>query len=85
MNGYLPFTSEDLYGALREGLLDRVRDKEAHIRSQAIVALSKLCAEETADDIDDDQEVVSSVLLDALTHDPSLWVLILFIKNTSNC
>jgi len=39
------------------------------------VALCKLCAEETADDIDDDQEVVSSVLLDVLAHDPSLCVL----------
>jgi len=49
------------------------------------VALCKLCAEETADDIDDDQEVVSSVLLDALAHDPSLCVLNSFIRKSGNC
>jgi condensin complex subunit 3 len=48
-----------------------VKDKEAPVRSQAVVALSKLCAAETEEDTDEDEDSVISVLLDALAHDPS--------------
>lgn len=65
--------SDDSYQQLKDALLERVRDKEATVRMQAVVALSKL---QQADDdeaaADDEEETsVTAVLVDVLTHDPA--------------
>ncbi|KAK4702820.1 condensin complex subunit 3, partial [Phenoliferia sp. Uapishka_3] len=79
----------DSYQLLKDALLERVRDKEANVRMQAVVALSKLQGDDDADSSsssDDDSDAestpsssgdgqkVASVLADVLTHDPAAFV-----------
>ncbi|KAF9447221.1 hypothetical protein P691DRAFT_707172 [Macrolepiota fuliginosa MF-IS2] len=71
MVSHLGEIDEELYSALRNALLGRARDKEAPVRAQAVVALSKLCAAETDEDIENDEISAIDVLLEALAHDPS--------------
>jgi condensin complex subunit 3 len=52
-------------------LLGRAKDKEAPVRSQAVIALARLCAAETDEDIESDEVPAITVLLDMLAHDPS--------------
>jgi condensin complex subunit 3 len=57
-------------------LLERVRDKEATVRMQAVVALAKLQDADEPDSDDeeqDDEPSVSEVLVDVLTHDPAAY------------
>ncbi|KAG0368508.1 nuclear condensing complex subunit [Gamsiella multidivaricata] len=63
---------DDLYTQLKDSLMERVRDKEAAVRVQAVFALSKLQGggEETEDKNDDDDTVVQK-LLDLMQYDPS--------------
>lgn len=62
--------SEDLYQKLKKCLFERVRDKEAPVRIQAVTALSRL---QNADDEEDevDGRTVSEKLIDILQYDPS--------------
>lgn len=66
--------SDDTYQHLKTALLERVHDKEATVRMQAVVALAKL---QEADEPDEDEEededelTVTQVLIDVLTHDPA--------------
>ena len=49
-----------------------MRDKEAVVRMQAVVALSKLQqAEDEEDQGEDEEENVTAVLVDVMTHDPA--------------
>ncbi|KAG0297693.1 hypothetical protein BGZ98_000478 [Dissophora globulifera] len=67
---------DDLYTQLKESLLERVRDKEAAVRVQAVFALSKLQGGdeeeegETAPTVQDEDNVVMK-LVDLMQHDPS--------------
>lgn len=63
--------SEDLYLLLRETLLNRSRDKEAAVRVQAAIGLAKLQSGEDEDDLEEDEEPLSEVLLDLLRYDPA--------------
>lgn len=63
--------SDDIYVKLRKGLLDRARDKEAAVRVQAALGLSKLRDGEEEDDLQEGEESISEVILDLLRYDPA--------------
>ncbi|KAK4153740.1 hypothetical protein C8A00DRAFT_33496 [Chaetomidium leptoderma] len=68
---------DDLFQKLRSGLLKRIRDKEAMVRSQAVLGLGRLAgnqidAEPDSDDSDDDAASgLLEKLLEVLQNDPS--------------
>lgn len=64
-------SSEDLYTLLRSSLLTRINDKEAPIRVQAVIALSKLCGSEDPAEVEDGEPTAIEVLSDVLSGDPS--------------
>lgn len=71
---------DDLFQKLRHGLLRRVHDKEAMVRSQAALGLARLAynqadaeADEESDD-DGDNTGFLEKLLEVLSHDPSAEV-----------
>lgn len=59
--------SEDVYNDLRMCLLERVNDKEAPVRVQAVIALSKLCGSEDPSE----EPNITEVLVDTLSYDTS--------------
>ncbi|KAF9348848.1 hypothetical protein BGX34_002209 [Mortierella sp. NVP85] len=63
---------DDLYTELKDSLMERVRDKEAAVRTQAVFALSKLQGDE--DDEGDTEDNVVQKLVDLMQHDPSAEV-----------
>ncbi|BEI81457.1 hypothetical protein CcaverHIS002_0206170 [Cutaneotrichosporon cavernicola] len=65
---------DDQYVAIRQGLLDRARDKESAVRVQAALGLAKLQAGENVDDLEDGEESIAEVILDLLRHDPAAEV-----------
>ncbi|EAL23115.1 hypothetical protein CNBA6400 [Cryptococcus deneoformans B-3501A] len=65
---------DDLYILLRKSLLDRSRDKEASVRVQAALGLSKLQSGEEEEDLEEGQEPLVDVLLDLLRYDPAAEV-----------
>ncbi|TYJ51732.1 hypothetical protein B9479_007684 [Cryptococcus floricola] len=65
---------DDLYVLLRKSLLDRAKDKEAAVRVQATLGLSKLQSGEDEDDLEEGQEPLANVLLDLLRYDPAAEV-----------
>ncbi|KAJ6631026.1 nuclear condensing complex subunit [Mycena sp. CBHHK59/15] len=71
MVAHLGEVDEDIYVALRKALLERVYDKEAMIRVQVIIALSKLAGSEDPSELDEGEQTVLQVLLDTLISDPS--------------
>lgn len=67
---------DDLFQKLRHGLLKRIRDKEAMVRSQAVLGLGRLASnmsEATAnsDESESEDTGLQSKLLEVLQHDPS--------------
>ncbi|KAL4725583.1 chromosome condensation complex Condensin, subunit G [Fusarium chlamydosporum] len=67
---------DDLFQKLRHGLLKRIRDKEAMVRSQAVLGLGRLAGNQTegctnSDDSDDDDTGLLEKLLEVLQHDPN--------------
>ncbi|KAI1206538.1 condensin subunit Cnd3 [Annulohypoxylon truncatum] len=68
---------DDLFQKLRYGLLKRIRDKEAMVRSQAVLGLGRLAGNQVegmvnSDDSDDDAETgLLEKLLEVLQNDPS--------------
>ncbi|KAI0378759.1 condensin subunit Cnd3 [Hypomontagnella monticulosa] len=68
---------DDLFQKLRHGLLKRIRDKEAMVRSQAVLGLGRLAGNQVegmvnSDDSDDDAETgLLEKLLEVLQNDPS--------------
>ncbi|KEY67316.1 hypothetical protein S7711_04568 [Stachybotrys chartarum IBT 7711] len=71
---------DELFQKLRHGLLKRIRDKEAMVRSQAVLGLGRLAgnqADAAADSDDSDEDEDSSLLeklLEVLQNDPSAEV-----------
>ena len=66
-------SSEDLYKNLRSALLERICDKEASIRVQSVIALSKLCGSEDPTEIEEGPSAID-VVGEVLSTDPSPWV-----------
>ncbi|KAI0674717.1 nuclear condensing complex subunit [Trametes maxima] len=62
---------EDLYATLRVSLLDRLRDKEPTVRTQAVIALTKLSYSEDPSELDDGEPTIFDTLLDAMAYDTS--------------
>ncbi|KAF4446049.1 Condensin complex subunit 3 [Fusarium austroafricanum] len=67
---------DDLFQKLRHGLLKRIRDKEAMVRSQAVLGLGRLAGNQTegctnSDDSDDDDTGLLEKLLEVLQNDPN--------------
>ncbi|WVQ70731.1 hypothetical protein IAR50_000253 [Cryptococcus sp. DSM 104548] len=65
---------DDLFVLLRKSLLDRAKDKEAAVRVQATLGLSKLQSGEDEDDLEEGQEPLANILLDLLRYDPAAEV-----------
>ncbi|KAI0195892.1 ARM repeat-containing protein [Astrocystis sublimbata] len=71
---------DDLFQKLRQGLLRRIRDKEAVVRSQAVLGLGRLAGNQieamaNPDDSDDEAETgLLEKLLEVLQNDPSAEV-----------
>ncbi|KAG6332139.1 hypothetical protein ID866_6950 [Astraeus odoratus] len=74
MVAHLGEIDEDVYMKLRKALIERVHDKETHVRVQAVVALSKLCGSEESLDVGEDEPSAMDVLLDILSCDPAAEV-----------
>lgn len=67
---------DDLFQKLRHGLLKRIRDKEAMVRSQAVLGLGRLAGNQTegctnSDDSDDNDTGLLEKLLEVLQNDPN--------------
>lgn len=67
---------DDLFGNLRRGLLKRIRDKEAMVRSQAVLGLGRLAdipveGDANSDDSDNDDVDFMEKLLEVLQNDPT--------------
>jgi condensin complex subunit 3 len=73
MMSAIPELDEDLFNLLKTSLLERVRDREPHVRVQAVIALAKLQnATNAADDSSEtEQDAATRALLDAMAHDSS--------------
>ncbi|SJX60507.1 related to Condensin complex subunit 3 [Sporisorium reilianum f. sp. reilianum] len=69
MNG-VEALDEDMFQRLKTFLLDRARDKESSIRTQAVIALSKLQVNDDEEDDDDSQEI-RQALIETLRFDSS--------------
>ncbi|KAK5636000.1 hypothetical protein RRF57_011712 [Xylaria bambusicola] len=71
---------DDLFQKLRQGLLKRIRDKEAVVRSQAVLGLGRLAGNQiegmtNPEESDDDAETgLLEKLLEVLQNDPSAEV-----------
>ncbi|KAG7448853.1 ARM repeat-containing protein [Guyanagaster necrorhizus] len=74
MIAHIGDVDEDTYDILRDGLIERICDKEPPIRSHAVAALSKLAGTEDPDELRADERTILELLLDAVTYDPSAEV-----------
>ncbi|KAJ6577355.1 nuclear condensing complex subunit [Mycena capillaripes] len=64
----------EIYDNLRAALLDRIHDKEAMVRVQVVLALSKLAASEDPAEVGAGEQSLLDVLIDTLSSDPSAEV-----------
>ncbi|KAF7330334.1 Chromosome condensation complex protein [Mycena venus] len=64
----------EIYDALRNALLDRIHDKEAMVRLQVVIALSKLAASEDPLEVAKGEQSLLEALMDTLSSDPSAEV-----------
>ncbi|KAJ8457735.1 hypothetical protein ONZ51_g11351 [Trametes cubensis] len=62
---------EDLYAKLRATLLDRLRDKEPTVRTQAVIALSKLAFSEVPSELEEGEPSILDSILDTMAYDTS--------------
>ncbi|KAG6849522.1 hypothetical protein H0H93_007772 [Arthromyces matolae] len=62
---------EDTYNFLKDGLIDRICDKEAVIRAHAAMALSRLAGTEDPDEVAPGEKTILEILTDVLTFDPA--------------
>jgi len=60
-----------MYNLLRDGLVDRICDKESLIRAHAVIALSKLVGSEAPDEVEPGERTILEVLLDMVSYDHS--------------
>ncbi|RXW17080.1 hypothetical protein EST38_g8776 [Candolleomyces aberdarensis] len=65
---------EDTYSLLREGLIERLNDKETLIRAHAAAALSKLVGSEDPDEMEEGEQSVLDILLEVLATDSAAEV-----------
>lgn len=63
--------SDDLFEQLKKALAKRLRDKEASIRVQAVIAASRL--QNAEEDINDD--IIKKTFLQLIQHDPNAYVI----------
>jgi condensin complex subunit 3 len=63
--------SEDLYSTLRQSILERMQDKEAAVRVQAVVAIGKLQKGEPPESVGSDEAPLIDVLCEVLQYDTS--------------
>ncbi|GLB42418.1 putative nuclear condensing complex subunits, C-term domain [Lyophyllum shimeji] len=70
MVSHLGEVEEEIYTDLRSSLLDRANDKEAIVRVQAVIALSRLANAEDPSEVEAG-ESLQDVLIDMLQHDSS--------------
>ena len=77
----LDLFSEDAYNELREGLIQRLCDKETIIRVHVILALSKLVGTESPDEIEQGERTILQTLLDIVSTDPAAYVQMWPISN----
>lgn len=63
--------SEDMFSALRQNYVSRAFDKEAAIRSYAVIGLSKLVAGDAPSELPADEPSIIEILLDRLQYDES--------------
>ena len=66
--------SEELYSTLRQSILERIQDKEAAVRVQAVIAIGKLQKGEDPQTINSDEAALIDVLCDVLQYDTSASV-----------
>ncbi|KAF5379027.1 hypothetical protein D9615_006072 [Tricholomella constricta] len=71
MISHLGEIDEDTYDVLRDGLMERIHDKEPSIRVHAVTALSKLVGSEDPDDGEQGEKTILEVLLDVMLYDPA--------------
>ncbi|TFL04771.1 nuclear condensing complex subunit [Pterulicium gracile] len=65
---------EDAYALLRQGLFDRLKDKEPSVRALGVVALSKLVGSADPEESDEEDRLTLQTLLDCLSKDPAVEV-----------
>ncbi|KAH9478497.1 Condensin complex subunit 3 [Psilocybe cubensis] len=66
--------SEDAYNELRDGLIDRLNDKEVLVRTHATIALSKLLGGEITEEVPEAEQIIVQTLLETLSTDPAAEV-----------
>lgn len=66
----LDTVDDDLYHAIRQGLLKRIRDKESSVRVQAVMGLGRLAGNEEDDD-DGDSTALVEKLVEIMQNDTS--------------
>ncbi|KAG5642733.1 hypothetical protein DXG03_002278 [Asterophora parasitica] len=62
---------EDTYDILRDGLMDRICDKESIIRVHAVAALSKLVGSEDPNEVETGEQTILDAVLGVMSYDPS--------------
>ncbi|KAA8642897.1 hypothetical protein EYZ11_011820 [Aspergillus tanneri] len=67
----LDTVDDDLYHAIRQGLLRRIRDKESSVRVQAVMGLGRLAGNEEDDDDNDDSTALVEKLVEIMQNDTS--------------
>ncbi|TFK65897.1 ARM repeat-containing protein [Pluteus cervinus] len=82
MVSHLGEVNEDLYTDLRSSLVERVTDKEASVRVQALIALSKLAGTEDPNELEEGEPTVLEILLDAMSFDSNTEVRKAALLNT---
>ncbi|KAG6815820.1 hypothetical protein H0H87_011119 [Tephrocybe sp. NHM501043] len=71
MISHLGEIDEDAYNLLKDGLIDRICDKETPIRAYAATALSKLAGSEDPDEVAPGEKTILDVLSDVISYDPA--------------
>ncbi|KAJ7352471.1 nuclear condensing complex subunit [Mycena albidolilacea] len=61
----------DIYNNLQQALLARIHDKEATVRLQVVIALSKLAGSEDSSEVAEGEQTLLQVLIDTLSSDSS--------------
>ena len=62
-------SSEETYNLLRDGLMERVSDKESLIRAYVAVALSKLVGSEDPNEAQEGEKTILEILLEITRFD----------------
>ncbi|KAJ7598768.1 nuclear condensing complex subunit [Mycena floridula] len=74
MMAHLGEIDGDTYDALRRSLIKRIYDKESTVRSQAVIALSKLVGTEEVDELEPGEKTILELMLEIMSFDPSAEV-----------